>query len=148
MSATSQVAAQLAQVARQLQGSGVGGDGGGGDDRPLDGGLPDNGVLVALADVATNRLYAVVEAEDGTLYLELSSALTSEEFMKSSVRDEAKLVFRRTVRPPAKRSLARDHRPKFSNRARRDRRTARRACVAPARPCARKPSIHATGRTS
>ena len=113
MSATSQVAAQLAQVARQLQGSGVGGDGGGGDDRPLDGGLPDNGVLVALADVATNRLYAVVEAEDGTLYLELSSALTSEEFMKSSVRDEAKLVFRRTVRPPAKRSLARDHRPNF-----------------------------------
>ena len=112
MSATSQVAAQLAQVARQLQGSGVGGDGGGGDDRPLDGGLPDNGVLVALADVATNRLYAVFEAEDGTLYLELSSALTSEEFMKSSVRDEAKLVFRRTVRPPAKRSLARDHRPK------------------------------------
>ena len=123
MSATSQVAAQLAQVARQLQGSGVGGDGGGGDDRPLDGGLPDNGVLVALADVATNRLYAVVEAEDGTLYLELSSALTSEEFMKSSVRDEAKLVFRRTVRPPAKRSLARDHRPNFSNRTRRDRRT-------------------------
>ena len=54
MSAASQVAAQLAQVARQLQGPGGGGDGGGGDDRPLDGGLPDDGVLIALADVATS----------------------------------------------------------------------------------------------
>lgn len=140
MSAASQVAAQLAQVARQLQGPGGGGDGGGGDDRPLDGGLPDDGVLIALADVATNRLYAVVEAEDGTLYLELSNALTSEEFMKSSVRDEAKLVFRRTVRPPAERSLARHHPNEaleFSNMTRRDRRPARRARVAPARPSAR-----------
>ena len=66
MSAQSQVAATLGQVARRLQGGG-GDGGGGGEDRPLEGDLPDDGCILALADVATTRLYVVVEAVDGTL---------------------------------------------------------------------------------
>ena len=119
MSAQSQVAATLGQVARRLQG-GDGDGGGGGEDRPLEGDLPDDGCILALADVATTRLYVVVEAVDGTLYLELSNTLTDEEFKRDAVRDEARLVFRRQVRvPPSLRarppSRAASRSPAFRN---------------------------------
>ena len=119
MSAQSQVAATLGQVARRLQGGG-GDGGGGGEDRPLEGDLPDDGCILALADVATTRLYVVVEAVDGTLYLELSNTLTDEEFKRDAVRDEARLVFRRQVRvPPSLRarppSRAASRSPAFRN---------------------------------
>lgn len=63
---------------------------------PLEGGLPDAGALIALADVATDRLYVVMENEEGALYLELSDLTASEELLNpdSAVR----LAFRRSVR--------------------------------------------------
>lgn len=68
----------------------------GGGRGPLEGGLPDAGALIALADVATDRLYAAMENKDGALHLELSDLTASEDVLDpdSAVR----LAFRRSVR--------------------------------------------------
>lgn len=68
----------------------------GGGRGPLEGGLPDAGALIALADVATDRLYAAMENKDGALHLELSDLTASEDLLDpdSAVR----LAFRRSVR--------------------------------------------------
>lgn len=62
----------------------------------LEGGLPDAGAIIALADVETNRVYVAMESEDGSLVLELSELSAGEELRNpdSAVR----LVFRRLVR--------------------------------------------------
>jgi hypothetical protein len=58
--------------------------------------LPDAGAIIALADVATDRLYVVVESEEGTLHLLLSDAIAREAL--GSPDAAVRLALRRTVR--------------------------------------------------
>lgn len=63
---------------------------------PLEGGLPDAGAIIALADVATDRLYVVVEGEEGAMHLELSDMLARDELANPGAA--VRLALRRTVR--------------------------------------------------
>jgi hypothetical protein len=81
-----------------MGGGGTSGSGGGHivGKGPLEGGLPDAGSLIALADIATDRLYVVVESEQGALHLHLSDMVAREELLNPAAA--VRLAFRRTVR--------------------------------------------------